>query len=178
MTSLEVSSRTDFQNREQELEPTRVKSFCSLSVNLCTYFEINVLQNLVDLCWGQTHLKTSLYSVFQGGVMSLLYPSAFCSPLCCSNNLLGSAEPSVRHLTSGLEKMTQALSLKCHCLPSTAEKNLPINHGLRKHTGYSGRQCPWGCDEDRPEVVVGCISVPFAPGNGSCHSAQVYQATV
>ena len=83
------------------------------------------------------NLKNSLYNVFQGGVILLLCPSAFCNPLCSSDNSLGSPEPSIRHLTIGLEKMTQALRLKHHFLPSIAKANLPIEPGLRKHTYVS-----------------------------------------
>ena len=40
-------------------------------------------------------------------------------------------------MTIGLEKMTQALSLKCHFLPSLAKADLPTEPGLRKYTAVS-----------------------------------------
>lgn len=99
-----------------------------------------MFQKLIESCWEQMNLKNSLYNIFQGGVISLLCPSAFYNPLCSSNNLLGRPEPSIRPLTTGLEKMTQALSPRCHFLLSIAEANLPINPGLGKCTYVSFRK--------------------------------------
>lgn len=83
----------------------------------------NMLWTSVELCLEQMTTKFCLYAFW---TLCFITALSFCFlwPSTFLQLPLGSHEPSTKHLTIGLEKMTQSLSLKCQLSPLHSRSKL------------------------------------------------------
>lgn len=107
------------------------QSCCSLPIKPWTHFEIFLWTPVRTMLRENGHQKLCYHVSWIGLLDGFIFlPS---DPLHSSNCPLGSHEPSVKHLTIGLEKMTQGSSFKCQLSPPQQKQTYPQGLDLKTY---------------------------------------------